>query len=199
MSQPQGFLLQQKSFLSAFQIQFWFFRMALISFLSVVIDLSESCSMGLVVDRNLLHYPGGRFTLFQEVGNIVEIACPRSVFTMPTNLFNKSESRQIFDSRINRFLIYTAFFCNQSSWRKALHFFVAVIKQTTVNGKISRLQSQLKYFICDHKEIFVLHSILLSQFQFQFQYRHNHIRTNSFPSLSNNCVSACIGMKISFC
>lgn len=84
-------------------------------FLSVVKDLCESCSMGFVIDKNLLHYPGGRFTLFQKAGNIVEIACPRSIFTMSTNLFNKSELRQTFDGRVNGFLIHTAFFRNQFS------------------------------------------------------------------------------------
>lgn len=49
--------------------------------------------MGFVIDKNLLHYLGGRFTLFQKAGNIVEIACPCSVFTVSANLFHKSELR----------------------------------------------------------------------------------------------------------
>lgn len=73
-------LQQKKKELLLLSESIFILRMNLISLFSAVIDLSESCSMGLVIDRNLLHYPGGRFTLFQEVCNIVEIACPRSVF-----------------------------------------------------------------------------------------------------------------------
>lgn len=66
-------------------------------FLSVVINSSGSCSMGFVIDKNLLHYPGGRFALFQKVGDMVKIACPCSVLTVTANLFHKSESRKAFN------------------------------------------------------------------------------------------------------
>lgn len=89
--------------------------MASTSFLSAVINLSEFCSMDFVIDMERLRYPHGIFTLFQKAGDIVKIACPRSVFTVSANLFNKSESRQAFDGCINGFLIHTAFYCNQFS------------------------------------------------------------------------------------
>lgn len=49
--------------------------------------------MGFVIDKNLLHYPVRRFSLFQKVGDIVEITCLSSVLTVSANLFNKSELR----------------------------------------------------------------------------------------------------------
>ena len=80
--------------------------MDLIFLLSAVIDLSESCSMGFVIDWKFLHYPERIFTLFQEVSNIVEIACPCSVLTVSANLLHKTKGRKIFDSRVNCFPVY---------------------------------------------------------------------------------------------
>lgn len=86
-------LQQKKKELLLLSESIFILRMNLISLFSAVIDLSESCSMGLVIDKNLLHYLERIFTLFQKVSHIIQIACPCSVLTVSANLFNKFELR----------------------------------------------------------------------------------------------------------
>lgn len=119
--------------------------------------------MGFVIDTKFWHYPDREFTLFQKACHIVKVACHCSVFTVAMNLFYKTEIRQVFDCRINGLSINSAFFRNHSAWGKARTVFVvAVPNQTTVNRKIPRLQSQIKYSIRNHKKVFVFHVFLLS-------------------------------------
>lgn len=119
--------------------------------------------MGLVTDMERLHYPDRIFTLFQEVGNIVEIACPCSIFTMSANLFHKTECGKIFNSRINCFPVHLAFFCNEPPrWKTGTSIIIAVPEQAAVYGKIFRLQSEIKNLVGHHKEILMQHCILLS-------------------------------------
>ncbi len=120
--------------------------------------------MGFVIVMKFLHYPERIFTLFQKVSHIIQIACHRSVFTVSANLFNESEIGQAFYCSVNSLPVYAAFFRNHSPRGKTRTVFVvAVPKQTTVNGKVPRLQIQIKYSIRNHKEILVWHSILLSK------------------------------------
>ena len=121
------------------------------------------CSMGFVIDVKFSPYPDRKFTLLQEAWHIVEIACPGSVLAVPGNLFDQSKSRQVFNRRINGFFIHTAFLCDDSPWGKAGTIpAVAVPEQTAVDREISRLQFQFKDAVWNHKEVFVIHFILLS-------------------------------------
>lgn len=110
--------------------------------------------MGFVTDRNLLHYPDRIFTLFQEVGNIVEIACPCSIFTMSANLFYKTDVDKSFNCRVNCFPIHTTFFCYKPPGRKTgTGIIVAVPEQTAIYDKVPRLQPELKDSVGYHKKI----------------------------------------------
>lgn len=112
--------------------------------------------MGFVTDRNLLHYPDRIFTLFQEVGNIVEIACPCSIFTMSANLFYKTDVDKSFNCRVNCFPIHTTFFCYKPPGRKTgTGIIVAVPEQTAIYDKVPRLQPELKDSVGYHKKNFL--------------------------------------------
>ena len=67
----------------------------------------------LVIATKILHYTDTNFTLFNLLENIIEIACPCSVFSLSADLFHKLPFFQALDCRVYRFLIHIAFLCDQ--------------------------------------------------------------------------------------
>lgn len=102
----------------------------------------------LVIAMEFLLYTDTNFTLFHLLENVIEIACPCTVFSLSADLFNKLSFFQTLDCRVYRFLIHIAFLCNQSPWRKTTAFlFVAVSNEATVNGEFFRFQSKREYSV----------------------------------------------------